>query len=410
MPCYRHFISTIHGISIFAWYVMADYYELLEIPKTASQEDIKKAYRKKALQFHPDRNPGDSDAEKRFKEISEAYEVLSDENKRKLYDRHGKEGVSGFPGAGHPGGFSSMDDALRTFMDAFGGGSGGESIFESFFGGFSGGGGAQMHAARQGASKRVNLTVSFEESAKGVEKELAITNLVVCKQCNGRGAKSADSIKTCSRCHGNGQVFEQRGFFSMSMACPQCHGEGQVITDPCPNCKGQGVTKEKQNIKVHIPAGVDSGMRLKMGGYGDAGSGGGPPGDLYIFLQVEPHEVFEREGNDVILNLPISFSEAALGCKKTVPSPLGHSCRIVIPEGTQGGKIFRVKGEGMASVHGRSKGDLLVKIYVETPTQLTVRQKELMREFSSLECPANLPKSKGFLDKIKGFFNDLTGA
>ncbi|MDP1835987.1 MAG: molecular chaperone DnaJ [Chlamydiales bacterium] len=391
---------------------MADYYEVLEVSKTASPEEIKKAYRKKALQFHPDRNPGDSDAEARFKEISEAYEVLSDDTKRKTYDRYGKEGVRGFAGAGQqPGGYASMDEALRTFMDAFGGGGGGESIFESFFGGGGGGGGgAQMHTARQGASKRVNLTISFEEAAKGIEKELAITNLVVCKTCHGKGAKSTDGIKTCSRCHGNGQVFEQRGFFSMSMTCPQCHGEGRIVTDPCPDCKGQGLVKEKQNIKVHIPAGVDSGMRLKMSGYGDAGYGGGPPGDLYIFIQVEAHELFEREGNDVILNLPVSFCDAALGCKKTVPSPLGHSCRIVIPEGTQNGKIFRVKGEGMPNVHGRGKGDLLVKIFVETPTHLTTRQQEILKEFASLEGPANLPKSDSFWGKIKGFFNDLTGS
>lgn len=384
---------------------MADYYEVLEVPKAASPEEIKKAYRKKALQFHPDRNPGDAEAEKRFKEISEAYEVLSDDNKRKTYDRYGKEGMQGFAGARGGQGFASMDDALRTFMDAFGGAGGGESIFESFFGGFAGGGGSQMHTARQGASKRVNLTISFEEAAKGVEKELAITNYVVCKTCQGKGAKSSDGIKTCTRCHGNGQVFEQRGFFSMSMACPQCHGEGRVITDPCPDCKGQGLVKEKQTIKVNIPAGVDSGMRLKMSGYGDAGHGGGPPGDLYIFIQVEPHQVFEREGNDVILNLPISFSEASLGCKKTVPSPLGHSCRLVIPEGTQNGKIFRVKGEGMPNVHGRGKGDLLVKIFVETPTHLSVRQKELLKEFATLEGPANLPKGDSFWGKIKGFFN-----
>lgn len=385
---------------------MADYYDVLEIQKTASPEEVKKAYRKKALQYHPDRNPGDKEAEKRFKEISEAYEVLSDETKRKTYDRYGKEGMQGFA-SGQRGGYSSMDEALRTFMDAFGGG-GGESIFESFFGGF--GGGSQAHSARQGASKRVNLTISFEEAARGVEKELAITNLVACKTCNGKGAKSANGIKTCSKCNGNGQVFEQRGFFSMSMGCPQCHGEGRVIADPCSSCHGQGMVKEKQNTKVHIPAGVDSGMRLKMSGYGDAGAGGGPPGDLYIFIQVNPHEVFEREGNDVILTLPVSFCEAALGCKKTVPSPLNHSCRIVIPEGTQNGKIFRVKGEGMANVHGRGKGDLLVKIFVETPSQLSARQQELLKEFATLEGPANLPKSDSFWGKIKGFFTDLTGS
>lgn len=383
---------------------MADYYETLEVPRNASAEEIKKAYRKKALQNHPDRNPGDADAEKRFKEISEAYEVLSDEKKRQIYDRHGKEGLQGAAGmGGGAGGFSSMEEALRTFMGAFGG-MGGDSIFESYFGGgdFGGRGGSRMH--RQGASKRVNITISFEEAAKGVDKELAITNYVTCKQCSGKRTTSTQGIKRCSRCNGQGQVFEQRGFFSMSMTCPQCGGEGQTISDPCSNCKGEGVVKEKQHVKVHIPAGVDSGMRLKMSGYGDAGEGGGPAGDLYVFITVQPHEIFEREGNDIILDLPISFAEAALGCKKEVPALLSHVCRITIPEGTQNGKIFRVKGEGFPNVHGQGKGDLLVRIFVETPSQLTEKQKSLLKEFQDLEGPANLPKRKGFLDKIKDLF------
>lgn len=383
---------------------MADYYEVLEIPKTASQDEIKKAYRKKALQFHPDKNPGDSDAEKRFKEISEAYEVLSDDNKRSVYDRYGKDGLSG-AGMG-AGGYSTMDEAMRTFMGAFGG-QGADSIFEAFFGGggdFSGGErGSRVHH-RQGASKRVNITISFEEAAKGVDKELAITNYVSCRDCSGKGSASQNGIKKCNRCGGRGQVFEQRGFFSMSMTCPQCHGEGQVVTDPCKTCHGEGVVKEKQRVKVHIPAGVDTGMRLKMSGYGDAGQGGGPAGDLYVFINVEPHEIFEREGNDILLTLPISFTEAALGCKKEVPSLYSHTCRITIPEGTQNDKIFRVKGEGFPNVHGQGRGDLLVKIFVETPTQLAERQKQLLKEFATLEGPGNLPKSKGFLDKIKGFF------
>ncbi len=382
---------------------MADYYDVLEVPKTATADEVKKAYRKKALKFHPDKNPNDKDAEKRFKEISEAYEVLSDDKKRQMYDRYGKEGVSAAAGAGggHPGGFSSMDEALRTFMGAFGG-MGGESIFDSYFGGESSGGGRT--ARRQGASKRVNLNVSFEEAARGVDKELAITNYVTCKECHGKGAASSESIKKCTRCNGQGQVFEQRGFFSMSMACPQCHGEGQVITDPCKNCHGEGLVKEKQHVKIHIPAGVDSGMRLKMGGYGDAGQGGGPAGDLFVFITVEPHEIFEREGNDIILDLPISFSEAALGCKKDVPSLTTHSCRITIPEGTQNGKVFRIRGEGFPNVHGNGKGDLMVRIFVETPTHLSDRQKELLEEYAKLEGPANLPKRKGFLDKIKDLF------
>lgn len=387
----------------------ADYYDILEISRSATAEEIKKAYRKKALQFHPDKNPGDADAEKRFKQVSEAYEVLSDDKKRQIYNQYGKDGLQG-AAAGGAGmhGFSSMDEALRTFMGAFGmgGGGGGETIFD-FFGG---GGGDFGHegrrgGARQGASKRVNLTISFEEAAKGIDKELAITNYVSCTTCHGKGSSSAQGVKTCKQCNGRGQVFEQRGFFNMTMACPTCHGEGKVITDPCKNCSGQGVVKEKQHIKVHIPAGVDSGMRLKMNGYGDAGQGGGPAGDLYVFITVEPNDLFERQGNDVLLDLPINFTEAALGCKKEVPSLFHHSCRITIPEGTQNGKIFRVKGEGFPNVHGHGKGDLLVRIYVETPTGLNDRQKQLLQEFGDLEVPNNQPKRKGFLDKIKDLFS-----
>lgn len=391
---------------------MADYYETLEISRNATAEEIKKAYRKKALQFHPDKNPGDAEAEKRFKDVSEAYEVLSDDKKRQLYDRYGKEGVMGAAGAGAGGmhGFSSMEEALRTFMGAFGmggGGGGGETIFDFFGGGGGGdfGGGEGRRGARQGASKRMNLTISFEEAAKGVEKEMVITNYVTCTNCQGRGANSPSGIKTCTKCSGRGQVYEQRGFFNMAMTCPTCHGEGKMITDPCTKCQGRGVTKEKQHVKVPIPAGVDNGMRLKMSGYGDAGQGGGPPGDLYVFITVEPHELFEREGNDILLDLPISFTEAALGCKKEVPSLFNHSCRITIPEGTQNGKTFRVSGEGFPNVHGRGKGDLLVRIFVETPTGLTERQRELLQEFSTLESPSNMPKRKGFVDKIKDFFS-----
>ncbi len=386
---------------------MADYYDILEIAHAATAEEIKKAYRKKALQYHPDKNPGDAQAEKRFKEISEAYEVLSDEKKRQIYDRHGKEGLqgAGFAGASAQQGFASMDEALRTFMGAFGMG-GGENIFDSFFGGGPSefGGRSSRTAHRQGASKRVNMTISFEEAAKGVDKELAISNYVTCSVCSGRGSTSAKGVKTCNTCGGRGQVFEQRGFFSMTMTCPDCQGEGKVITDPCSNCHSQGVVKEKQHVKVHIPAGVDTGMRLKMNGYGDAGQGGGPPGDLYVFINVEPHKIFEREGNDILLDLPISFAEAALGCKKEVPSLTSYTCRITIPEGTQNGKIFRIKGEGFPNVHGHGKGDLLVRVFVETPTKLSERQKELLQEFANLEGPSNLPKRKGFLDKIKDFF------
>lgn len=386
---------------------MSDYYQILEISRNASQDEIKKAYRKKALQFHPDKNPGNAEAEKKFKEISEAYEVLSDEQKRQSYDRFGKEGVGTGPTGAHH--FTSMDEAMRTFMGAFGGG-GGDSIFDALFGGggggdFSEGMGGRGHR-RQGASKRVNISISFEEAAKGVDKELAINNLVTCHDCNGRGSPSPQGIKKCPRCSGRGQILEQRGFFSMSMPCPECHGTGQKIVDPCKTCHGEGLIKEKQRVKVHIPAGVDTGMRLKMSGYGDAGAEGGPAGDLYVFITVEPHEIFEREGNDILLTLPISFTEAALGSKKEVPSLYSHTCRITLPEGTQNDMIFRVKGEGFPNVHhGQGKGDLLVKIFVETPKQLSEKQRQLLDEFAKLEIPNNLPKRKTFLDKVKAIFS-----
>jgi len=383
---------------------MADYYDCLEVSRTANADEIKKAYRKKALQFHPDKNPGNKEAEAKFKEISEAYEVLSDEKKRQMYDRYGKEGVGaaagGFGGGAHQ--YASMEEALRTFMGAFGGMGGGDSIFDSYYGGDFGGG--SSNRTRQGASKRVTITVSFEEAAKGVDKELAITNYVSCGTCQGKGTTSPQGVKKCSRCGGQGQVFEQRGFFSMSSTCSSCRGEGQTITDPCKSCQGQGVVKEKQHVKVHIPAGVDTGMRLKMTGYGDAGHGGGPAGDLYVMINVEAHEIFQRDGNDVIIDLPISFSEAALGTKKEVPSVTKHTIMLTIPEGAQNGKILRVKGEGFPNVHGQGKGDLLVRLFIETPTKLTERQKELLSEFATLESPANLPKRKGFLDKLKAIF------
>jgi len=386
---------------------MADYYSLLEVQKTATPDEIKKAYRKQALRYHPDKNPGDAAAEKKFKEISEAYEVLSDAKKREMYDRYGKEGMQGmggFPGGGGQG-FASMEEALRTFMGAFGGNGGGDGIFDTLFGGGGRGegfGGQRMH--RQGASKKVNITISFEEAAKGTDKELAVQNYVSCRECHGKGSTSPNGVKTCPQCRGQGQVFEQRGFFSMTTACPTCHGEGQVITDPCKVCHGQGVVKEKHNVRVPIPAGVDTGMRLKLAGHGDAGPNGGPAGDLYVFITVKPHEIFQREGNDLLLDLPISFTEAALGIKKDVPSLFSHTCRITIPAGTQNGKTFRVKGEGFPNVHGHGKGDLLVKIFVETPSDLTPRQKTLLEEFQSLETQDNFTKRRSFLDKIKGFF------
>lgn len=386
---------------------MQDYYDLLSISRSASPEEIKKAYRKKALECHPDRHPNDPKAEATFKRVSEAYEVLSDENKRRIYDQYGEEGLKGAGmggGGGFPGGgFSSMEEALRTFMGAFGGGGGGggETIFDSFFGG-GGGGFAEQEESRRGASKKMTLKVSFEEAANGIEKEMTIHNFATCKTCNGSGAKSKQGIKTCATCQGKGQVIQSRGFFSMASVCPHCNGAGLTITDPCKDCKGQGRTKEKQKIAIRIPPGVDTGMRLKMNGYGDAGAQGAPAGDLYVYIEVEPHSFFSREGDDVFLELPLTFVEASLGCKKEVPTPLGDSHKVSIPEGTQSGQILRVSGKGLRNVHGQGKGDLLLRILVETPTRLTSKQKELLKSFEEGQTAENHPKRKSFFEKVKG--------
>lgn len=382
---------------------MADYYATLDISKDASESEIKKAYRKLAMKYHPDRNQDNPEAEAKFKEISEAYEVLSDPQKRQIYNQYGKAGLEG---AGMPGGgagFENMEDALRTFMGAFGGG--GDSIFESFFGGAPGGGRA---GGMRGASKKVSLTISFEEAALGCDRELAVGIRSSCGDCNGSGAESPSAISTCDHCGGSGQVVESRGFFSMAMTCPRCNGEGRVITSPCGSCQGQGKIKEKKHVKVSVPAGVDSGMRLKMAGYGDAGEGGAPAGDLYVFIQVEDHELFQREGDDIFLDMPLSFSDAGLGCKKEIPTINGKRVMLTIPEGTQSGKIFRVRGEGFPNVHGHGKGDMMVRVHIETPTSLSPRQRELLQEFSDLEGPHNSPKKKGFWESLKSFFSDST--
>lgn len=381
---------------------MSDFYATLGVSREATPEEVKKAYRKKALECHPDRNQNDPKAAETFKRVSEAYEVLSDASKRRLYDQYGEDGLRG-AGMGGPGGggFSSTEEALRTFMGAFGGGGGG---FESFFGG--GFGASEEQDNRKGSSKRISVKVTFEEAARGTEKEIAINNYVSCKDCQGSGSKSKTGIKTCSACKGNGQIYQNRGFFSMSSTCPNCKGTGHMITDPCRTCSGEGRAKEKQRIKIKIPAGVDNGMRLKMSGYGDAGISNAAAGDLYVDIEIEPHEAFEREGDDVYIELPITFTEAALGSKKVVPTPLGESCRIQIPEGTQNGKLLRVSGKGFPNVHRQGAGDLLVRISVETPIRLTEKQKDLLRSFEELEVPQNHPHKKTFLEKIKSFFTE----
>ena len=385
---------------------MSDFYSTLNVSKNASPEEIKKAYRKQALKYHPDKNPGDKSAEQKFKEISEAYEVLSDEQKKQVYDQYGTDALKAGMGAGGgpAGGFSSMEEALRTFMNAFGGGGGAQgtdSIFDTFFG-FDTGSDAGM---RQGASKKMNLIISFDEAMSGVEKSASISNYVQCATCDGSGATSTDAIKRCSQCDGAGQVHQTRGFFSMSTICPSCHGQGKMITNPCSTCRGSGREKKKQTIQIKIPPGVDSGMQLRMGGYGDAGEGGGSSGDLFIFITVRSHDIFQRDGDDVTIELPVSFSEAALGCKKDIPAPTREQIRITIPEGTQNGKTFRVRSKGVPNVYGNGSGDLCIKIIVETPVGLNEKQKNVLKEFAKLEGSHNSPRKRTFFDKIKSLFS-----
>ena len=390
---------------------MADYYTLLEVPRSASAEEIKKAYRKFALKYHPDRNPNSTEAEAKFKQISEAYDVLSDEKKRQVYDRYGEDALKGaHMGAGPQGaGYANMDDALRTFMDAFGGFQGGESIFGSIFG--FGGESEGGSGPQAGANKRAKVVVSFLEAATGIEKELAVTNWESCPTCRGQCAATPAGIKTCSRCQGRGQTIQNRGFFTTASTCPDCQGEGKIITDPCKECSGRGRIKQKQHVKIKIPAGVDDGMRMRMSGYGDAGLHGGPSGDLYVSIEVTPHDLFRREGDTIHLDLPLSITEATLGCKKELPTlQPGHVARLHIPEGTQPGQILRVRGEGFPNVHGHGKGDLLVHAQVEIPTRLSTEQKEILAQFAATESPANAPRRQNFLDRLKVFFSPSSGS
>jgi molecular chaperone DnaJ len=381
-----------------------DYYEILGVSKSATQDEIKKAYRKLAVKYHPDKNQGDKEAEKKFQEISSAYEVLSDEKKRETYDRFGADAFNG-AGGGYQGQYgSSMEEALHTFMNAFGQGGRGGSIFESFFG-FDSSGSEGGKYAQQGASKQISITLSFEEAAKGVEKTALIQVAQNCETCHGSGAKTAEDLQTCPTCRGTGHIQQSRGFFTMSGTCPTCNGSCEIIKNPCSSCHGHGQVKIKKQVQLNIPAGVDNGMRLRMPGLADAGINGGPNGDLYVVIKVEAHDVFIREGDDIYLDLPISFVEAALGTKKEIPTLLNGTYKLTIPEGTQNGKILKIKSEGFPNVHSKVRGSLLVRIQVEVPVNLNEEQKDILRRFQQIESPANLPKKKSFFEKIASFLS-----
>lgn len=384
-----------------------DYYEVLGVARDVSADDLKKAYRKLALKYHPDKNPGDHTAEEKFKEIGEAYEVLSDEQKRAAYDRFGHAAFApgagagaGRPGAGQPwGGFH---DPFEVFRDVFGGAGGG--VFSDFFEqAFGGQGGPGSHGAFRGNDLRYDLELDLAEAARGLEKEISFSVLDTCPDCHGHGAAAGAKAETCSTCHGRGQVVHSRGFFQVAATCPRCNGAGQTISNPCRRCGGEGRVQQRRKINVRIPAGIDDGARLRSSGYGEAGLRGGPAGDLYVVVRVRPHEIFVRQDDDLLCEVPISFSTAALGGEIDVPTLHGPA-RLNIPAGAQTGTVFRLRGKGLPNVHGHGTGDQHVRVTVEVPTRLSRQLREKLEEFAKLANDDAYPQRKSFLDKVRRLF------
>ena len=372
-----------------------DLYEVLGVNRDASEDEMKKAYRKLAMKYHPDRNPDNKEAEEKFKEAKEAYEMLSDPQKKAAYDRYGHAGVDPSMGAG-PGaqGFEG------GFADAFG------DIFGDLFGG-GGGRGGRSNVYR-GADLRYNLEITLEEAARGAEKTIRIPTVEECGTCHGSGAKPGTQPKPCPTCNGHGQVRVQQGFFSIQQTCPKCHGSGKIIPDPCRDCGGAGRVKKQKTLEVKIPAGIDEGMRLRHAGHGEPGVNGGPPGDLYVEIHIRKHAVFERDHDDLHCEMPISITTAALGGEIEIPTLEGMA-RLKIPAETQSGKVFRLRGKGIKNVRSHVHGDLMCHVVVETPVSLTERQKELLREFeeiSSGNATRHNPKAQGWMDKVRDFFGN----
>ncbi|MBP7469246.1 MAG: molecular chaperone DnaJ [Thauera sp.] len=372
-----------------------DYYEVLGVNRDAGDDEIKKAYRKLAMKHHPDRNPDNKDAEEKFKEAKEAYEMLSDPQKKAAYDRYGHAGVDPSMGAG-PGaqGFEG------GFADAFG------DIFGDLFGG-GGGRGGRSNVYR-GADLRYNLEITLEEAARGAEKTIRIPTVEECGTCHGSGAKPGTQPKPCPTCNGHGQERVQQGFFSIQQTCRTCHGRGRIIPDPCRDCSGAGRVKKQKTLEVKIPAGIDEGMRLRHAGHGEPGVNGGPSGDLYVEIHIRKHAVFERDHDDLHCEMPISITTAALGGEIEIPTLEGMA-RLKIPAETQSGKVFRLRGKGIKNVRSHVHGDLMCHVVVETPVSLTERQKELLREFeeiSSGNATRHNPKAQGWMDKVRDFFGN----
>jgi molecular chaperone DnaJ len=376
-----------------------DYYEVLGVEKTASEAELKSAFRKLAMKYHPDKNPGDKDAEVHFKEINEAYQTLSDAQKRAAYDRFGHAAFANGGGAG-PG----FDANFSDFMS---------DIFENFFGGEAGAGRGRTRGAggrERGADMRFNLEIGLDDAFSGKNATLKIPTSVTCEVCSGTGAKAGSKPKSCPTCGGYGRVRATQGFFSIERTCPNCHGRGEIIDDPCSGCGGAGRVTRERTLSVNVPAGVEDGTRIRLAGEGEAGLRGGPAGDLYIFLSVQPHPFFQRDGADLFCRVPISMVTAALGGEVTVPTIDGSDAKVKVPEGTQSGKQFRLKGKGMPVLRSRDVGDLYIQVVVETPQKLTKRQRELLMEFDAECSKENHPESTGFFSRVKEFFDGLGGA
>ena len=378
-----------------------DYYELLGVEKTATAEEMKKAYRKKAVQFHPDKNPGNKEAEEMFKKVSHAYEVLSDADKRAAYDRYGSAAFDGSAGAprGPGGGFHDPFDIFREVFGQQGGGGGGGGIFEEMFGG----GGGGRDGGRDGADLRYDLEITLEEAARGMEKEISFRKNMACERCDGSGAEPGSRRVTCPTCRGAGQIRRSGGIITFTQTCPTCAGAGTKVEKPCTACRGDGRVAKSTKLNVRIPAGVDTGSRLRSTGNGEAGMAGGSAGDLYIVLSVKEHELFERQGEDLFCEIPIKFTLATLGGPIEVPTLFGKGS-LKIPAGTQSGTTFRLREKGMPSLRGGKQGDQLVRVQVEVPQALSGEQRKILEEFARVSGDAAEPTSKSFFEKAKKFF------
>ncbi|MGC2625539.1 MAG: molecular chaperone DnaJ [Candidatus Udaeobacter sp.] len=373
-----------------------DYYEVLGVERNAAGEEIKRAYRKLAVKFHPDKNPDDPHAEEKFKELGEAYDVLMDPDKRAAYDRFGHAAFA-HGSAGFGGGFH---DPFEIFREVFGSGGFGGGIFESFFGGSTG---ARSDDRRRGSDLRYDMEIKLEEAAFGAEKTIEIEKLDACEKCHGSGAEPGSRKTTCPTCGGRGQVISSRGFFHVSQTCPRCHGAGEIIEKPCPKCGGEGRVEKLSRIKLKIPAGIREGTRLRSPGNGEAGIGGGAAGDLYVVVHITEHNIFHREADDLYCDVPIPFSVAALGGEIDVPTLEGKAL-VKVPAGTQSGQVFKLRGKGITNVNGRSHGDLLPRLIVEVPSRLNPEQRGKLEEFAALCGDENTPMRKSFFDRAKEFF------